>query len=116
MAVEAGAGAGSTSAAVGSGLSAGAGSAAGAPAAGAATPGAATAGASPAAARLLSTASMALCWSRMMSRSRTRATTNSVMDAVTHVLVMSCRDWPAMMPKSSTPSDAAPKIRVIRDK
>ncbi len=78
--------------------------------------GAATVAASGAAARLLSTATIALCWSRMMSRSRTRATTNRVIDAVTHVLVMSCRDWPSMIPKSSTPSDAAPKIRVIRDR
>ena len=69
-----------------------------------------------AAARLPSTAAIALCWSRMMSTSRTRATTNRVSDAVTHVLVMSCRDWPAIMPNSSTPSDAAPKIRVIRDR
>ena len=52
----------------------------------------------------------------MMSTSRTRATTNRVIDAVTHVLLMSCSDWPAMMPNSSTPSDAAPKIRVIRDR
>ena len=56
------------------------------------------------------------CWSRMMSTSRTRATTNRVIDAVTHALVISCRDWPAMMPKSSTPRDAAPKTRVIRDR
>ena len=104
------AGAGSTSAAVGSGWPAVAELAAGA-----------TAAASPAfdpgaAARLPSTAAIALCWSRMMSTSRTRATTNRVSDAVTHVLVMSCRDWPAIMPNSSTPSDAAPKIRVIRDR
>ncbi len=50
----------------------------------------------------------------MISTSRTRETTNSVIAVVIHDALSLCSAWAAVIPKASTPSDAMPKILVVR--
>ena len=50
----------------------------------------------------------------MMSTSSTRDTTNSVIAVVIHGALSLCSACAAAIPKASTPSDAMPKILVVR--
>jgi hypothetical protein len=50
----------------------------------------------------------------MISTSSTRETTNNVIAVVTHGELSLCSSCAAAIPKASTPSDAMPKILVVR--